>query len=676
MAKARVAPTSDLSLPRLELMAALIGTRLSKFVINALSGKINITQRYLWSDSQIALYWINSVKKLPIFVSNRVREINGFRHIYKYCPSADNPADLLTRGITSDQLANSTLWWNGPTWLKENGDWPICELFDSAVHHIATTDDFMIEPHTQIDAEVANKMQHVEDLSRRSTENIGSSNTEIDPAIDVGIQYAVDITRFSSLDKLFRVTSYVFRFKSRLQRKRDTPSGAVSPDEIRHAEQIWIKDVQSEIYTDTIHSMRMNVKRFGPLVQQLNLFLDNEGTLRCGSRVHNAALDYVTKFPALLPPHHEFTKLVVLKAHERVFHGGVQSTVTQIRQQYWIPKIRRIVSKILHNCVTCLKVEGKPYTNPVQAPLPAYRVNITPPFSVTGVDFTGALLTKAYVCLFTCAVTRAIHLELVPDLTTKTFLLAFRRFAARRSLPSRMLSDNASTYISGAEEIRSLLDTPDVRDYLSSQRVKWTFIPKRAPCADDDVSLTPNHLLHGRSLTSLPYITVSDEEIEDPTFGNHNDVNRRYAHLSNLQQQFWKRWSTEYLTALRERHSGSGNKHNVIKVGDVVLIHSDIDRRMKWQLGTVKRLVYGRDKLVRSAEISTARGHTNRPIHKLYPLEVASQELSSSEDKDVNEREDIHRQEISAEKTNDPPESGRPSRDAAIAARMRISELS
>ncbi|XP_070571795.1 uncharacterized protein [Ptychodera flava] len=172
MAKARVAPTSDLSLPRLELMAALIGTRLSKFVINALSGKINITQRYLWSDSQIALYWINSVKKLPIFVSNRVREINGFRHIYKYCPSADNPADLLTRGITSDQLANSTLWWNGPTWLKENGDWPICELFDSAVHHIATTDDFMIEPHTQIDAEVANKMQHVEDLSRRSTENI------------------------------------------------------------------------------------------------------------------------------------------------------------------------------------------------------------------------------------------------------------------------------------------------------------------------------------------------------------------------------------------------------------------------------------------------------------------------------------------------------------------------
>ncbi|XP_070533005.1 uncharacterized protein [Ptychodera flava] len=291
-----------------------------------------------------------------------------------------------------------------------------------------------------------------------------------------------------------------------------------------------------------------------------------------------------------------------------------------------------------------------------------------------------------------------------------------------------MLSDNASTYISGAEEIRSLLDTPDVRDYLSSQRVKWTFIPKRAPwfggfwerlisltknaikkvlgrsfitydelatvvteietvlndrpltfvssSADDDVSLTPNHLLHGRSLTSLPYITVSDEEIEDPTFGNHNDVNRRYAHLSNLQQQFWKRWSTEYLTALRERHSGSGNKHNVIKVGDVVLIHSDIDRRMKWQLGTVKRLVYGRDKLVRSAEISTARGHTNRPIHKLYPLEVASQELSSSEDKDVNEREDIHRQEISAEKTNDPPESGRPSRDAAIAARMRISELS
>ena len=115
-----------------------------------------------------------------------------------------------------------------------------------------------------------------------------------------------------------------------------------------------------------------------------------------------------------------------------------------------------------------------------------------------------------------------------------------------------------------------------------------TFISSNA---DDDISLTPNHLLHGRPLTSLPYITVSDEEIEDPTYGNHCDVNKRYEHLSNLQNQFWKRWSTEYLTALRERHSASGNKDNVIKVGDIVIIHSDIARRLKWQLGTVKRFV-------------------------------------------------------------------------------------
>ncbi|XP_006811853.1 uncharacterized protein LOC102800452 [Saccoglossus kowalevskii] len=262
---------------------------------------------------------------------------------------------------------------------------------------------------------------------------------------------------------------------------------------------------------------------------------------------------------------------------------------------------------------------------------------------------------------------------------------AFRRFAARRSLPSHMLSDNASTYISAADEIRTLFDTPEVRDFLAAHRVQWTFIPKRAPwyggfwerligltknaikktlgralitfdelstlvteieavlndrpltyvssSINDNIALTPNHLLHGRTLTSLPYIEVTDDEIRDPTyqFSDHREMNNRYVHLSRLHAQFWRRWSTEYLTALRERHPTTGSKGNTIKVGDVVIIHSDVDKRQKWHLGTVTKLVYGNDQLVRSAELNTANGPTNRPIHKLYPLEVVSKELTSPE---------------------------------------------
>jgi len=318
--------------------------------------------------------------------------------------------------------------------------------------------------------------------------------------------------------------------------------------------------------------------------------------------------------------------------------------------------------------------------------MPDFRVKIVPPFNVTGLDYTGALIvktannidSKAYVSLFTCAVTRAVHLELVPDMTTRAFIFALRRFSSRRSLPAKMLSDNAATYLAASDELRSLCNSPEVQTYLAGQRVTWQFIPKRAPwfggfwerligltknalkktlghsrvtfdelrtilteieailndrpltyvsnTESDPIALTPSHLLNGRPLTSLPYLQVDEEELEDPSFGNHLSLNNRYSQLAKIQAEFWKRWSTEYLTALRERHLSqvTGSKQNSITAGDIVIVHDDITKRVNWKLAKVTKLIYGNDGLVRSADIQTAHGTTNRPIQKLYPLEVHS----------------------------------------------------
>ncbi|XP_006816667.1 uncharacterized protein LOC102806440, partial [Saccoglossus kowalevskii] len=130
----------------------------------------------------------------------------------------------------------------------------------------------------------------------------------------------------------------------------------------------------------------------------------------------------------------------------------------------------------------------KPFRKPIPAPLQACRLHNAPPVTATGVDFTGAVFVsvekterKAYICLLTCAVTRAIHLELVMDLSTDTFLRAFRRFAARRSLPSKIVSDNGSTYLSAAKEIQKLLESASIQNYFANHRMEWSFIPKRAP---------------------------------------------------------------------------------------------------------------------------------------------------------------------------------------------------
>lgn len=445
------------------------------------------------------------------------------------------------------------------------------------------------------------------------------------------------------------------------------------------------------------------------LVRQLHLFLDEDDLLRMGSRLHNAPIPYQAKFPVLLPRDHAFTNLVIKRAHESVFHSGLQATVTNIRQTYWIPQIRSVVKKFLRMCVHCKCHGGKPFALPVSPPLPVSRVMDAKPFTVSGVDFTGALFVlmpnrsegKAYICLFTCAATRAVHLEVVTDLTTKTFLHSFRRFAARRSLPSLMLSDNASTYLSAAEEIRKLMKDEEVQAYLGNHRVQWFFIPKRAPwfrgfwerpigltkmClkkvmgrahitldelitivteieatlndrpityVSDVEQLTPSMLLHGHMLRPLPHQIVNPDEMDDPDFGA---IHQRAKRLDSLLQHFQNRWRQEYLTSLLERHRGQGSRVNQIKVGDVVLVHDETPCIL-WKLAIM------RDGLIRSASIKTPQGMTTCPINKLYPLEITT--LESSDNK-------LDESCIISSTPDSHTLSQRPKRQAALQARNTI----
>ena len=146
------------------------------------------------------------------------------------------------------------------------------------------------------------------------------------------------------------------------------------------------------------------------------------------------------------------------------------------------------MKSILRNCVTCHKIIGRPYAAPDPPPLPQLRTQDVHPFTFTGVDFTSALYeqqgkeeVKVYLCLFTCATTRAVHLEIVQDLTADTFLIVFRKFIGRRLLPKIMISNNGSTYLSAAEELCSLMESPTVKEELGRRSVSWRFIPKRAP---------------------------------------------------------------------------------------------------------------------------------------------------------------------------------------------------
>ncbi|XP_061171991.1 uncharacterized protein LOC133181518 [Saccostrea echinata] len=178
---------------------------------------------------------------------------------------------------------------------------------------------------------------------------------------------------------------------------------------------------------------------------------------KCGGRIHNAPLMEKTKFPYILPTEHRLTYLIVVDTHKCMFMP------VGIRQlPYFMNNAGYQGFDIMwKGFLEDVSAVEKSYQAPEPPPLPKDRLQMKPPFTVKGIDFAGPLYvkdklgedSKAYICLFTCASSRALHLELVPNLTHSSFLLAFRRFISRRSLPSIMISDNATTFQSASKEI-------------------------------------------------------------------------------------------------------------------------------------------------------------------------------------------------------------------------------
>ena len=161
----------------------------------------------------------------------------------------------------------------------------------------------------------------------------------------------------------------------------------LSPTELSIASVKWIYAVQHEQLSAEIHNLQLRSQ----WLSLVRLFLDKDILLRFGGWIHNTPLSELAKFPYLLPSRHHSTNLVILQAHTHLHHSGVNATLTLICQRYWIPAGRQQVRCLLHQCVTCKKVAGKPYATPDPLPLIKDWVNALCPFEVTGVDFTRAL---------------------------------------------------------------------------------------------------------------------------------------------------------------------------------------------------------------------------------------------------------------------------------------------
>ena len=346
-----------------------------------------------------------------------------------------------------------------------------------------------------------------------------------------------------------------------------------------------------------------------------------------------------------------------------------------------------------------------------------------PPFMYTAVDFTGPLFlrgkeandsTKVWICLFTCCVSRAIHLELVLDMSTATFIRCVKRFAARRGLLRRFLSDNAKTFKSAAKVLKTICDHPDVRSYLSLAGIDWNFNLEKAPwwgglfermvrstkrCLrkvvgrakfsydemhsavveieaivnsrplaylhPDDLEqpLTPSHLLVGRRLLSLPdHLTYLEPEGDEDFELTTESLQRRAKHLNSVLNHFWRRWSREYLLELKDtdRQRSTGNSHKSVKAGDMVLVHNQPQGVLEDGESAESNYRQGWRGPWSSTEGCIQQWSANQTATTPTVSEVPTTEPTEPE------CESAEQQAASFKARDQPPNSSRPRREAAV----------
>ena len=664
--KSRVTPLRCVSIPRLELAAAVLSVRMSEQLKRELDMKI--VDEVFWSDSKVVLGYINNnAKRFHVYVANRIQEIRNKSSVkqWKFVHSKVNPADDATRGLSATEFIKSK-WSQGPAFLwKDETEWEI----EESGQFVTSADDPEIK---KVVSMVTNKTSDWSSIVER-------------------LKY------FSDWLRAKRAVALCLRYMHKLKDRKDSHSKRkvnascrdwiqpVTIKELQSAEVVILKAVQREAHlTASVSSTLV----------KLDPYIDIHGILRVGGKIKLSNLPDESVNPVILPKSNHVTDLILRHFHNKVQHQGRGITMNEVRASgYWIIGMSSAISSIIHKCITCRKLRSKPQQQRM-AILPKDRVEPAPPITYSAVDYFGPFTVKErrkevkrYGVIFTCMASRAVHVEVADTSETDSFICALRRFICRRGPIRQLRSDQGTNFVGAKKELKNALqelDNNKIIKELHQHECDWFTFRMNVPSAshmggiwerqirsvravlnalllangsqlncealrtflceaeaivnsrpltvesfNDPLSLnpiTPNHLLTLKTKVVLP---------PPGKFLDADQYSRkRWRRVQHLANEFWSRWKKEFLLTLQTRQKWQKPRRNMC-INDIVIIKDDDDLpRNKWRLARVVKTYSSVDGYIRSVKLVLADAaidskgkrmkpmkYLDRPVQKLVLLQ-------------------------------------------------------
>lgn len=664
MGKARVAPIRPITIPRLELTAAVLSVKISESVRKELRLQVDF-EKY-WTDSQVVLGYIqNNARRFHVFVANRIQQIRDLSEPdqWGHVKGQDNPADEASRGLTVEKFVTCSKWLSGPSFLWKT-DLPDPEKGGHEIHLSAE------DPEVKSVSAFATRLKPMSLESSR-------------------------FNRFSEWESARNAVALCLKFTTLLKAKTsqvDPQPGAktLKLEDLKQAEKTIIKSIQYEAFATEIEILRKlnvnknNVQSNAKATQRkseikgtsalyrLDPFLDDEGLLRVGGRLRRANLSWNLVHPLILPRTSHITTLILRYYHKIVQHGGRGQTVNAVRQNgFWIIGIRKAVVSLIGKCVKCKRLRGD-FQQQKMADLPVDRIQPAPGFTFVGTDVFGPFYItqgrrtqlKKYGVIFTCLSMRAIHIETLNDMTSDSFINALRRFISIRGPMQLLRCDRGTNFVGASNELEKAwteMDIEKVRRFLLKQDCNLEFefsVPYashhngawerqirsvRATLSGmllnsgsqlDDESLRTlmyevMAIVNGRPLTTdsledpeslLPLtpnqlLTMKSQVVIPPPGEFPQEdllLHKRWRRVQYLANVFWNRWRKEYLNNLQTRPKWNKVERNM-KVGDIVIMKEDDLPRNQWRLARVHEVYVDEDQRVRKVRLAMG----NRSLDKI-----------------------------------------------------------